>query len=156
MQLRNSLAAALQREHNVQGDKREKNILSFQPCAAGRVAIQPMTRASAAPRTTWPLRASSKKKHGVAMSNKGKRKGKKRSAGRPEEQGRIVLSEAEQEILCFHTSLEGRQAARMPIQNLDTMIVHGRGFPVQYVTSTPPPTFLLFQTQRKVTISVLF
>lgn len=73
------------------------------------------------------------------MSNKGKRKGEKRSAGRPEEQGRIVLSEAEQEILCFHTSLEGRQAARMPIQNLDTMIVHDRGFPDQHVTSTPPP-----------------
>lgn len=70
VQLSNSLACAVQREHKVQGEKKKEKTGSPSNPAVGPVAIQPMTRASATLRTIWPLRAHSKKtKHGVAESN---------------------------------------------------------------------------------------
>lgn len=78
VQLRNSLAAALQREHNVQGDKKEKNRLSFQTLRS-RTGCHPTYDWSVccAENNVAAARKQQKKKHGMAMSNEGKRKGKK-------------------------------------------------------------------------------
>lgn len=107
VQLRNSLAAA------------EGKTRALLPTLRSRTGCHPTCDWSVccAENNVAAARKQQKKQNKTRRGNEqGREKeGKKRSDGRPEEQGRIVLAEAEQEILCYHTPvwrdvrrLEGR------------------------------------------------